>query len=536
MSDYHIPIGETIYQIYVRSFYDSDGNGVGDLSGIRQKLDYLKGSKESLGVDSIWLTPIYTSPMVDGGYDIADHCSIDSLFGTMEDFKSLLRDAHHRKLKVIVDIVPNHTSNQHPWFIASRSSVSSPQRDWYVWRQAHPDGGPPNNWLSSFGGSAWQFDDQTGEYYLHSFLKEQPDLNWRNPDVRKAMVDVVRFWLNLGVDGFRIDAVDRLAKDSQYRDEPPNPDYNPATDNPYQQLDHRYSKNGRLLYSYLHEIASIIDDFPGRFMITEGHPTEWDDADEYMKFYRKIDPVISAPINFEAIYASWNAQTFKSFIDEFQASLKPSYVPLYSLGNHDEPRLASRIGRRAARSAAVLQLSLPGTSIIYNGEELGLVKADNNRHPDDGYAKNLPHKGVNRDLERSPLPWDTSKNSGFTTAHEPWMPIGVDNLGYSVAEQSDNPDSFLGLYRSMLRIRHSSEVLTHGTYRSVDLHPDIFAFIREYQGYQWLVIINFSDQHLSLQPDMAIDQLIFSTHHREDQDFQSELHVGAHEALLLSVH
>src|SRR6266550_674772 len=315
-----------VYQIYLRSFYDTNGDGVGDLPGVLKKLDYLRGGPNSLGVDAIWLSPFYPSPMADFGYEVADYCDVDPVFGTLDDFKRLLDGAHRRELKIIIDFVLNHTSDQHPWFKESRASRDNPKRDWYVWRSPKADGSPPNNWQSAFGGSAWAYHKPTGQYYLHSFLAQQPDLNWESPKVRAAMKQVVKFWCDLGVDGLRIDAASWLAKDPAFRDDPPNPHYRSQVDSPYRALRHTHSKRGPQLYTYLNEIADEVSKYTGRFMIIETYPHRWNNTEAYDQFYKQVNPQVSAPFNFEGVFAPWLAHSFRAFTDRFQTSLQDGYV------------------------------------------------------------------------------------------------------------------------------------------------------------------------------------------------------------------
>ena len=351
------------YQIYPRSFKDSNDDGIGDLPGITEKLDYLNdGSENSLGIGAIWISPFFPSPMRDFGYDVSDYCGVDPTFGTLDDFDRLVREAHLRNIKVIIDFVPNHTSDQHPWFIKSCSSLDNIKRDWYIWKDPKPDGGPPNNWRSVFGGSAWAFDARTRQYYLHSFLKEQPDLNWFNPMVKEAMKNVLRFWFHRGADGIRVDAVEFLAKDELFRNDPPNPDFKEGKSDPYSAVLHAFSKNQPKLFGILNELTAVMSEYPDRFMVTEVYPEEREKAAEYVKFYRNCDNTKTSPFNFEALSLPWQANTYKKFIDKFQSALEPEDLPIYVLGNHDRSRLASRIGREQSRVAAMMLLSLPKQS------------------------------------------------------------------------------------------------------------------------------------------------------------------------------
>jgi len=529
--------GAVIYQIYPRSFCDSNGDGVGDLPGIISKLDYLSGQADSLGVDTIWLSPFYPSPMADFGYDVTDHCSVDPLFGTLADFKQLLTAAHDRDLRVLVDFVPNHTSDEHPWFQEARSSKASKQRNWYVWRDPKPDGSPPNNWLSEFGGSAWEYDAPTGQYYLHSFLTKQPDLNWENPAVRDAMHQVMRFWLDLGVDGFRVDAVSWLSKDSEFRDDPINTAYRPNVgDDPHHALLPQYSKRGPQLFIRLREMAEIIRTYPGRFMITEAYPDNLATADTfYAEFYQHVDPAVSAPFNFEAITANWDAKEFRALIDQFQRDMHPDYSPVYCFGDHDQRRLASRFGAAAARTAAVLLLTLPGTPVLYYGDELGMVDGtigtDQVRDP---FALNNPDLDVGRDPERTPMLWSAENGAGFSTA-APWLPLNANYQTTNVAMELTDETSPLQLYRRLLALRRTSEALRSGLYRSLDVSNDtVFGYVRECDTQKITVLLNFSDQSRTVTGDDLAGAVILSTHQDTATDVHGSITLQPHEGLILT--
>jgi alpha-glucosidase len=322
-----------IYQVYPRSFQDSDGDGVGDLEGIRQRLDY----PAWLGVNGIWISPIYPSPMVDFGYDIADYCGIDPHFGTLGDFDRLVAEAHELGLKVILDFVPNHSSDRHPWFIESRASRESPRRDWYIWRDPKPDGGPPNNWISNFGGSAWEFDERTGQYYYHAFLKEQPDLNWRNPAVREAMHEVLRFWMRRGVDGFRVDVLWHLMKDPELRDNPPNPAYQDGKPD-IERLLQTNSADHPDIEGVVRELRAVLDEFPDRVLIGELYlPIE-----RLVAYYGKDLEGAQLPFNFQLIHAAWHAGTIARLVEEYEAALPAGGWPNWVLGNHDQRLSATR--------------------------------------------------------------------------------------------------------------------------------------------------------------------------------------------------
>ena len=328
------------YQIYPRSFQDTNADGVGDIRGIIDRLPYLL----TLGIDAIWLSPIFPSPMADFGYDISDYTGVDPLFGTMADLEALLDVAHAAGLKVILDLVPNHTSDQHPWFVESRHSTKNPKRDWYIWRDPAPGGGPPNNWLSEFGGSAWQYDAATRQYYYHAFLSQQPDLNWRNPAVRHAIHDVMRFWLRKGVDGFRVDVIWHLIKDAEFRDNPPNPAFREGRP-PHERILPIHSADQPEVHDVIAEMRRVIDEYDGRVLIGEIYLP----PDRLVAYYGKNLGGAQLPFNFALLSAPWNARAIEKIIHDYEAALPAGAWPNWVLGNHDRPRVASRVGRDQAR-------------------------------------------------------------------------------------------------------------------------------------------------------------------------------------------
>src|SRR5215831_7909401 len=355
-----------IYQIYPRSFQDTNGDGVGDLRGIIQRIPYLV----ELGIDAVWISPIFPSPMLDFGYDVANYTDIDPLFGTLQDFDHLVVATHASGLKVLLDLVPNHTSDQHPWFRESRSSRQHPRRDWYLWRDPASHGGPPNNWLSEFGGSAWELDRSTGQYYYHAYLAQQPDLNWRNRDVRQAIYDVIRFWLRRGVDGFRVDVLWHLIKDDRFRDNPQNPGFTPGRP-PHEAFVPLYTTDRPEMQDVLAEMRAVVDEFDNRLLIGEIYlPVE-----RLIAYYGKDLRGAHLPFNFTLLSAPWHAATIARLIDEYERKLPRGGWPNWVLGNHDRPRIASRIGARQARLAAMLLLTLRGTPTIYYGDEIGMMQA-----------------------------------------------------------------------------------------------------------------------------------------------------------------
>ena len=478
-----------LYQIYPRSYQDSNGDGIGDLPGIVTRLDYLR----DLGIGAIWLSPFYPSPMKDFGYDISNYRDIDPIFGTLNDFKIVLKEAHRRGIHVMIDFVPNHTSDQHAWFQESRSSLHNPKRDWYVWRDGGENDAPPNNWRAHFGGPAWTRDNATGQYYLHSFLPEQPDLNWDNPEVRYAMADTVRYWMAMGVDGLRVDAVNWLSKDPQLRDDPVDPHY--TGDNHYKALLHTYSSMGPHLYEYLRDIEAVIKEFDDRFMIVESYPDISGDQSHYLSFYRELDPRHAAPFNFEGISLPWDAAAFRESLREFTSKLRPGDTAVYSFGNHDKPRLASRFGKQHTRIAAILLMTLPGAPIIYYGDEIGMHDVEipvNQIH--DPFELNNPGHGLGRDPERTPMQWKSTYTAGFTRG-EPWLPIADDYKTNNVERNQQNPRSLLHLYKQLLRLRTDTPGLRKDSLEILDLHPDVLAYKR---GNAATIVLNFSDHTVAL--------------------------------------
>jgi alpha-glucosidase len=471
-----------IYQIYPRSFADANGDGVGDLRGVIEHLDYLNdGTDSSLGVAAIWLSPFYRSPMADFGYDISDYTDVDPLFGTMEDFDRLIGEAQRRGIRVIVDWVPNHTSDQHPWFIESASGRNSPKRDWYVWRDPAPDGGPPNNWQSAFAavGSAWTFHEATGQYYLHSFMPQQPDLNWDNPEVEAAMHEVLRFWLNHGVDGFRIDAIYRLAKDPELRDNEPRI---------------RHDEDWPTIHQRLRKIRAVIDEYGNRVIVGEVYLLDLRRLVEYIN----TGDELHLAHNFVFFHLPWQAAAFRASVQEFTELAKQSAWPAWFLENHDHPRVASRYaaapesGQRRARTAAMLICTLRGTPFLYYGQELGL--------PD---ARIPPDRVVDvdgRDPERSPMPWRrpslAGPGAGFTTA-EPWLPVVTGAESLCVESQQQDAGSTLAFVRKLTHLRSREPTLQSGTLRPFDAAADVFCYERELDQ-RFLIALNFSSDRVPL--------------------------------------
>ncbi len=520
----------TIYQIYPRSFMDSNKDGVGDLAGITHKLDYLQW----LGVDALWLSPIYPSPMADFGYDIANYVDIDPLFGTLADFDILLQQAHSRNLKVILDYVPNHTSDEHPWFQISRSSRTNEKRDWYIWRDPAPDGGPPNNWLALFGGPAWQFDEQTGQYYLHLFDVKQPDLNWRNPAVREAMYNVLRFWLDRGVDGFRVDVLWMLIKDDQFRDNIMNPDWK-ADDPPYMRQFATYTEDQPGMHDIVREIRALIDSYGERVFIGELYLPLM----RLMEYYgEKLDEA-HLPFNFQFVtMPDWNATAIRKIVDEYEQALPSGAWPNWVLGNHDRPRIATRVGREQSRVAQMMLLTLRGTPTCYYGDELGME--DSFVPPEmmhDPQGKDNPEHS--RDPIRTPMQWDRSANAGFCPPDvTPWLPIASDYQVYNLAAEQNDEHSFLTLVRSLLELRRSSPALMLGSYRSLDQETDAcFVYLREQDEQRYLVALNISSQEQVVRlPGVGQGRILISTHlDREGSVDVAEFHLRADEGYVIEI-
>ena len=483
-----------IYQIYPRSFQDSNGDGVGDLRGVINRLEYIHGHKDSLGIDAIWFSPIFTSPMADMGYDVSDYCDIDPLFGTLEDFKELIAKAHENNINVMIDFVPNHTSDRHPWFIESQTSRTNDKHDYYVWRDGKPDGSPPNNWLSIFGGSAWEWDEGRGQYYLHTFLKEQPDLNWDSPVVREEMKQVLRFWMDLGVDGIRADAVRWISKDPELRDDPINPGWNKNANTPFDSLLHKYSRFWKNLFPYLREMTDVLAEYDNRIMIFEDYPDGgYSTKEQYLGFYN-INPEIGMPFNFEGLWTEFYADAFRTFVTEFQGMLEPEiHRPVYCFGNHDQWRMVTRYGgEEQARLVALMQLTLPGLPTVYYGDELGMPNSPiKHEEIQDLSAFSAGDDSVSRDPERTPMQWHKGGYAGFSEV-KPWLPLGASVSKHNVETQLHEPDSFLSLYRRLLRLRAKHEILRNGTFEAFgELEADVFMYSRWLGDQHVFVALNF---------------------------------------------
>ena len=490
-----------IYQVYPRSFQDSDGDGVGDLAGIEARVDYLAG----LGVDAVWLSPIYPSPMADFGYDVADYCGVEPLFGTLAAFDRLIAKVHAAGLKLLLDFVPNHSSDQHPWFIESRSSRESAKRDWYIWRDPAPAGGPPNNWISDFGGSAWEWEAATGQYYLHAFLKQQPDLNWRNPAVKAAMFDAVRFWFDRGVDGFRIDVLWHIVKADGFPDNPVNKAWVPG-DNERDRVHQLHSTDQPEAHAIAAELRALADGYGNRLLMGEIFLPN----DRLARWFGTPEaPEVHLPFNFALMENRWRADVLRQVIADYEGSLPAHGWPNWVMGSHDAPRIAGRLKEAQARVAAMLLLTLRGTPTVYQGDELGIGRID--IPPDrvrDPRELRQPGRRLGRDPARTPMAWDASANAGFSSAAETWLPLHADWRTRNVAVQDEDPGSMLRLYRLLLALRRKSPALTSGTLTLVDAEEDVLAFERRCGDERLLVVLNLGNQPRALP---APGEMLLST-------------------------
>jgi alpha-glucosidase len=518
-----------IYQIYPRSFQDSNHDGVGDLRGIVHRLPYLV----ELGVDAIWLSPIFTSPMADFGYDIANYTDVDPLFGNLDDLDNLIDATHRYQLKLILDLVPNHTSDQHPWFVESKKSRNNLKRDWFIWRDPAPDGGPPNNWLSEFGGSAWEIDPKTDQYYYHTFLYAQPDLNWRNPAVRNAMHDVMRFWLRRGVDGFRVDAVWYLIKDDQFRDNPINPDYRPGG-LPRDALIPLYTADLPEVHDAISGMRRVLDEFPNRVLLGEIYlPIE-----RLVAYYGRDLDGVHFPYNFALLTAKWDARSLARLIDEYEAALPSGGWPNWVLGNHDRPRLATRIGPDQARVAAMLLMTLRGTPTLYYGDEIGMQQAAIlPEQVQDPFEKNVPGIGIGRDGCRTPMQWDATKSAGFSDA-DPWLPVAANFRDENVDSFRNDKGSLYWLYRRLIDCRRKYVALMEGAYKPLMASGDLLLFCRELRDERLLIALNIGPEPIAVSfPDKRLSGrvLLSSFADREGEEVRASIDLRANEGLLVKV-
>ncbi len=540
------------YQIYPRSFCDTTGDGVGDLNGITKHLDYLNdGTENSLGIDAIWLSPINPSPMFDFGYDVSNYIDIDPLFGTMADFKNLLKEAHKRGIKIVLDFVPNHTSHLHEWFVQSRSSKDNPKRDWFIWEdRGNAKGGRPNNWQSVFGGPAWEWDEKTEQFYYHHFLKEQPDLNWRNKEVRETMYDQMRFWLDIGVDGFRLDVINHIYKDNQLKS-------NPYTigRRPYDMQKHIYDKDLPECINVAKDMRKVVDSYgvegsgAERMLVGEVYIKN---PAEAAKYYGDGKDGLNLAFYFDFSYKSFKAAAFRDAVSTWEGILPVGAWPTYFLSNHDQPRHIGRYSKGGngeidmrARVAATMLLTLKGTPFLYYGEELGMrnlhIKKCDLKDPVGIRYWPIP---IGRDMARTPMQWDDTDGAGFTASKTPWLPINPNRSRLNVKAETKDEDSLLSFYRKLIWKRKETPELTSG---AIEILPNIpkgiFAYRRVVGDQSCLIILNFEKGSKSFLPELpedskdAVFRVLFSTHKDEGKniEFKSPLTIQPYEATILKL-
>ncbi|MCC6830289.1 MAG: DUF3459 domain-containing protein [Thermoleophilia bacterium] len=522
-----------LYENHLPSMRDGNGDGIGDLEGLIAALDHLA----ELGVGGVWVGPFFRSPLLDQGFDITDHCDVEPVFGDLATFDRLVAAAHARGIRVIVDYVPNHTSDRHPWFIESRSSRTSPRRDWYVWADAAPGREVPNNWTSEAGGSVWEWDEGSGQFYLHSHLREQPDLNWRNPEVRDAMLDVLRFWLDRGADGFRIDVAHMLMKDPGLRDNPVDPH---RGDNPWDiqhpdfagQL-HIHDRMHPDLHEELRRIRAVLDGYDGdRVAIGEIEGMDWD---RWARYFGEHLDELHLPFAFRLIETAWEAPALAAVLGELDDALPEGAWPILALGNHDRRRLATRLGRPQARVAAMLLLTARGTPTILYGDELGLVDQDvpvERRR--DAFARATG--GVSRDPTRTPMPWNAGPNSGFSPAdaRDLWLPVCVEYQTLNVEAQRADPRSSLTLYRRLLELRRASAALTAGDWERHAASDDhVLVYARTAGAERCVVALNLTPRARTVDLGETGDLLLSTLLDRDGRAAGPVIELRADEGVLL---
>ncbi len=520
--------GAVIYQIYPRSFRDTNGDGIGDLAGIAEGLDYIA----DLGVDGIWISPFFTSPMKDFGYDVADYCGIDPCFGTFADFDRVVEKAHALGLKVIIDQVYSHTSDEHAWFRESRQDRTNPKADWYVWADPKPDGSPPSNWQSVFGGSAWQWDGPRKQYYLHNFLTSQPDLNVHNPDVQDALLDVARFWLGRGVDGFRLDALNFSMHDPELRDNPPSGLPMELVTRPFDMQVKRFNQSHPDIVAFLERIRQTIDEFPGRFTVAEvGGPEPLAEMKAFTQGGKRLD----SAYNFDFLYAPrLTAPLVRASLSQWSGEAGEGW-PSWAFSNHDAPRAVTRWTldgdmARAARLNLLLLLALRGNPIIYQGEELGLPQGEVAFEDllDPEAIANWPHT-LGRDGARTPLPWVAgAPQAGFSSANRTWLKLDPLHAGFAVDRQVADPASTLAYARQLLAVRRAQPPLVHGDIALLDTPPDILAFLRHAEGARVLCVFNLGETpgHWPVPPELGAPRLVATESRLGDGAVPDELAPG----------
>jgi alpha-glucosidase len=514
-----------VYEVAAISFQDSNGDGQGDLPGLLQRIDYLNW----LGIGAVWLTPIYRSPNQDFGYDIADFCAVDPRFGTLEDFDEVVRALHDSSIRLILDLVPNHTSDEHAWFRESRASRSNPKADWYLWAEAGPNGGPPNNWLSRFGGSAWEWCEERRQFYYHSFLPSQPDLNWRNRDVREAMASTMRFWLERGVDGFRVDASAVLIKDDLLRDNPADPEADDKTPPPQTNIP-VFTDDRPETMDCIEYIREVLDEYDGRLLCGEVQGK----TDRIGHFYGNSKPRLHLPLNFALLDTEWNAISLQATIDAYFNAIPKGAWPDFVIGGHDKHRVASKIGQAQARVLAMLLMTIRGAPFLFAGDEIGSeqvpVAAEQVRDPFEKLVKGFD---LGRDPERAPLRWNDTDAGGFTTG-KPWLPLSDDRARNIEAQQRDGK-SLLNLYRELIALRRRELCLLHGEYRPRRAHNDVFSFERSLGETEILVGLNLSGEPRLFEWQGTGLILLSSGLDREPGKVDGPIHLKPNEGVIVKV-
>ena len=544
----------TVYQIYPRSFFDANGDGIGDLKGVLGKLDYLN----RLGVETLWLSPFFESPQVDFGYDIRDHFAIATEYGSLEDCDELFRQAHARGMKIVLDMVLNHTSDQHPWFLESKSSRESSRRDWYIWRDGKKPGGkaPPNNWRSMLGGSGWRYDEATGQYYFASFLGCQPDLNYRNPAVKTQMLDVVRHWLEAGADGLRLDIFNALFKDESFADNPFSWRAVPSEDNPHGFFQrHHHTIDHPDTIAFARELRAVVDAIgdPPRFLVGE----VFGDAETLRRYCGEAADGLHLVFLFKTLRARFSGRAVRALIEEFERTFPEPFSPTYVYGNHDRPRFMHRLGGHAgkAKLLAMLQLTVRGVPFVYYGEEIGMANHDIPLHEGlDPVAARfgmvpqfmvgwLRGHGVllNRDECRAPMQWDDGPNAGFApAAAKPWLPVHPESRSINVAAQEHDPESILSGYRSLLALRRELPMLHAGALAWIDppnVPDDVVAYRRIVgagASRRWAdVFLNFSKREIPIALADPANRVLFSNRRGERTRAPAEHVLGAYEGIVV---
>ncbi len=519
MEDYLWWRDGVIYQIYPRSFNDTNGNGYGDLAGITARLDYLT----ELGIDALWLSPFYPTPDADFGYDISNYVDVDPRFGTLEDFDKLVEESHKRGIRIILDLVLNHTSDQHPWFQQSRVDSSNPKHDWYIWQDQIP-----NNWESVFGGKAWTYDEKRGQYYYHMFVKEQPDVNWRNPEVRKAQMDVLRFWLERGADGFRLDVFNVYFKDEQLRDNPKKLWGRRA----FERQEHIYDIDGSEMESVLEEMRAMLDEYPERYAVGETFFATREKILRYNSAER-----LHAAFDFEYLWSKYKPEKFFKAIENWESLAKEAKLfPNYVLSNHDTPRPATRYGKgeddARVKIIMAMLLTMRGTPFLYYGEEIGMrdISLKRSEIMDPPGKKYWPfNKG--RDGCRSPMQWDDSVNAGFSKS-KPWLPVHQNHKIRNVIAQQNDENSLFNFTRKLIALRKEYKTLRQGDITPLgDMPKDVMAYLRKSEEEEFLILLNFSKKKKGITLSANSWEVLFSESRKSIGS--NTLTLSPHEVLLL---